>query len=61
MATGKANDPLALREKPKLKVRAVKNWLESKEFKDLTTSDASNSRPKVVKRIEFVRDKLLGK
>ncbi len=51
---------LALREKPKLKAGPV-DWLESEEFKELTTSDASNSRPKVVKRIEFVRDKLLGK
>ena len=57
MAVGSA---LALRQKPMLKPNSI-DWLESKEFKKLTTSDASNSRPKVVKRIEYVRDHLLGK
>ncbi|HAG82661.1 MAG TPA: DUF262 domain-containing protein [Cyanobacteria bacterium UBA12227] len=51
---------LALREKPDLEPKSIK-WLESAEFKEYTTSDASNSRPKVVKRIEYVRDQLLGK
>lgn len=51
---------LAIREKPTLKVESTA-WTSSDEFKKLTTSDASNSRPKVVGRIEFVRDKLLGK
>lgn len=51
---------LALRVKPRLKPSPV-DWLESDDFKRLTTSDASNSRPKVVKRIEYVRDRLLGK
>ncbi|HEY8746606.1 MAG TPA: DUF262 domain-containing protein [Tepidisphaeraceae bacterium] len=51
---------LALREKPELKPRST-DWIESAKFKALTTSDASNSRPKVVGRIEYVRDKLLGK
>jgi hypothetical protein len=36
------------------------DWAESDEFLKLTTSDGSNSRPKVVKRIEFVRDTLLN-
>lgn len=36
------------------------DWLESEEFKIMMRSDASNSRPKVIKRIEFVRDQLLG-
>jgi hypothetical protein len=36
-------------------------WLDSPEFKVLTRSDASNSRPKVINRINFVRDNLLGK
>jgi hypothetical protein len=49
---------LALRKYPKLKPGSI-DWLDGKSFKELTTSDASNSRPKVVKRIEFVRDKLL--
>ncbi len=56
MSVGSA---IALRENPKLKPGSV-DWLESKAFRVLTTSDASNSRPKVVKRIEYVRDKLFG-
>jgi hypothetical protein len=51
---------LALRIKPTLKAKSI-DWLDSDEFRELTTSDASNSRPKVIKRIEYVRDKLLGK
>lgn len=51
---------LALREKPDLETNSI-NWLESREFKEYTTSDASNSRPKVIRRIEYVRDQLLGK
>jgi hypothetical protein len=51
---------LALREKSNLVPKSIK-WLDSPEFKEYTTSDASNSRPKVIKRIEYVRDQLLGK
>ncbi len=51
---------LALRENPSL-VPVSLEWLESPEFKKHTTSDASNSRPKVKARIEFVRDRLLGR
>jgi hypothetical protein len=51
---------LALQEKPNLVPPEI-DWLDSKEFKGHTRSDASNSRPKVKARIEFVRDKLLGK
>jgi len=36
-------------------------WLESEEFLKLTRSDASNSRPKLINRIHFVRDSLLGR
>lgn len=50
---------LALREKPDL-IPASTDWLECEEFKGYMRSDASNSRPKVIKRIEFVRDQLLG-
>ncbi len=52
---------LALKRKPDLDPSKVTDWLQSKEFEDHTKSDASNSRPKVKARIEFVRDKLLGK
>lgn len=50
---------LALRKKSDL-VPTSMSWLDSPEFKEYTTSDASNSRPKVIRRIEYVRDKLLG-
>jgi hypothetical protein len=51
----------ALREKPRLKpVVAPATWLQSDEFFDLTTSNAANVRSKIVDRIAFVRDKLLG-
>lgn len=50
---------LALRENPNL-VPDNMAWLDSNEFKKHTTSDASNSKPKVKARIEYVRDKLLG-
>jgi Protein of unknown function DUF262 len=50
---------LALREKSDLKPQSI-DWLDSEEFKEYTTSDASNSRPKVIRRIEYVRDQLLG-
>lgn len=50
---------LALREKPDL-VPSDVSWLTSKEFKQWTTSDASNNRANLIGRIEFVRDRLLG-
>jgi hypothetical protein len=51
---------LALRKKNDLEPKSIK-WLDSPEFKEYTTSDASNSRPKVIRRIEYVRDQLLSK
>lgn len=51
---------LALRENPKLIPSDVINWLESDEFKRLTTSDGANSKAYVVGRIEFVKNNLLG-
>lgn len=52
---------LALKEEPELDPGPPEEWLESEEFRNLTTSGSSNSRPRVVARIEFVRDQLLGK
>jgi hypothetical protein len=49
---------LALRRKPDLAIHSVE-WLDSNEFKELTTSDASNNQGELKKRVEFVRDKLL--
>jgi AcrR family transcriptional regulator len=51
---------LALHIDPNL-VPANMAWLSSEEFQKLTRSDASNSRPKVINRIHFVRDNLLGR
>jgi hypothetical protein len=52
---------LALRENPALIPVNVEKWLSSAEFMKHTRSDASNSRPKLVNRIHFVRDNLLGR
>jgi len=52
---------LALRIQPDLSPADVSSWLESDEFMKHTRSDASNSKPKVVNRIQFVRDNLLGR
>jgi hypothetical protein len=51
---------LALAQNPTL-VPADMEWLASNEFQRLTRSDASNSRPRVVDRIHYVRDSLLGR
>ncbi len=47
---------LALEENPNL-VPADLTWLDSDEFKDWTTSDASNNRANLSGRVEFVRNK----
>lgn len=51
---------LARREGP-IKTTSHNVWLKSKEFNSQARTDASNSAPKLRARIEFVRDKLLGK
>lgn len=51
---------LALREDPNIVPNNIESWLFSDEFKKLTTSDGANSRPKVISRIEFVKDKILN-
>jgi hypothetical protein len=53
---------LAMVERPELAKAAVpdvKPWLESKEFSEVTTSDAANVRSKLQNRIEFVKNALL--
>lgn len=52
---------LAQRIQPNLVPSNVSTWLESAEFRLHTRSDASNSRPKVVNRLHYVRDNLLGR
>lgn len=51
---------LALRENPNLVPSDVTQWLDGPEFIKHTRSDASNSRPKLINRIHYVRDNLLG-
>lgn len=51
---------LALRQKPDLVPSGINQWLDSPEFIKHTRSDASNSRPKLLNRIHYVRDNLLG-
>lgn len=51
---------LALQVKPNL-VPNYMSWLDSKEFKEETTSDASNNQGRLASRIEFVRDCLLNR
>lgn len=51
---------LALQEDNRV-IPQYMDWLNSKEFKKLTTSDASNNKGKLAKRVEFVRDCLLNK
>ncbi|TAH15948.1 MAG: DUF262 domain-containing protein [Runella slithyformis] len=52
---------LALKENPVLEpIIPIKTWLNSKEFEDITTTDAANNRKKLFGRIEFVKEKLLS-
>lgn len=52
---------LALEEEPNLVPQNIDGWINSKEFITHTRSDASNSKPKVKARIEYVKNKLLGR
>lgn len=49
---------LALRKSPNLIPESME-WLNSKEFLQHTTTHASNSGPKLIGRVEYVRDQLL--
>ena len=50
---------LALRKSPDLNINSIE-WLDSPDFEELTTSDASNNQGKLKNRVEFVRDQLLA-
>ena len=52
---------LALREQPDLGAPVAAAFLDSDEFAAIMRTDASNSGPKLRGRIEFVRDRLLGR
>lgn len=49
---------LALRKNDKLIPKST-SFLDSEEFKNFTKSDGSSSKKKVIRRIEYVRDRLL--
>jgi hypothetical protein len=52
---------LALRENANNLITGnISEWLDSKEFKEQTTSGSANNKAKVFGRIEFVKNKLLG-
>lgn len=53
---------LALRENPALFATPpdTSGWLASEEFSTVTTSDAANTRSKLLGRIEYVKNQLLG-
>ncbi|MCH8252867.1 MAG: DUF262 domain-containing protein, partial [Planctomycetes bacterium] len=48
---------LALEQNPRLRPSSL-DWLDSEEFKRLTTTHASNSGPRLRARVEYVRDSL---
>lgn len=50
---------LALRENPHLQPKNINSWLESDEFLEITKTDAANNKTNLLKRINFVKEKLL--
>jgi len=51
----------AIQKSSILKPKDINSWLDSEEFNVHTRSDGSNSKPKVIGRINYVRDQLLKK
>lgn len=51
---------LALKENPQLVCKEI-SWLESEEFKNHTRSDGSNSKTKLQARLNYAKNKFLGK
>ena len=49
---------LALKKNPQLEPTDL-SWIDSDDFKELTTSDASNNPGRLRARVEYVRDQLL--
>ena len=52
---------LALELQPELKPSDVSAWLEGGEFREETRSDGANAKKKLASRMNFVRDRLLGR
>lgn len=50
---------VALEENPHLPVRNI-DWIDDKEFLTVTKSDAANNKSNLKRRINFVKDKLMG-
>ncbi|UDM73550.1 DUF262 domain-containing protein [Vagococcus fluvialis] len=50
---------LALRENENITLSDI-DWINSEEFQNVTTSDAANNKSKLVRRINYVKNKLLG-
>ena len=50
---------LALKEDPTITEANFSSWINSKEFLDVTTAGASNNKSKLIRRVEYVRDKIL--
>lgn len=50
---------LALETNPFLPVRNISDWIDGKDFSDCTRSDAANNKGKLVRRIDFVKNRLL--
>jgi len=50
---------LGLRQQDNLQPASV-DFIDSQEFREYTSSNASSSRNKVIRRIEYVRDQILG-
>jgi uncharacterized protein with ParB-like and HNH nuclease domain len=53
---------LALKQKPEIKNEDINvaSWLDGQEFKKITGADGANAIGRLRRRINFVRDKLLG-
>ncbi|RZK04552.1 MAG: DUF262 domain-containing protein [Flavobacterium sp.] len=51
---------LALREKPNVKPKSFA-WLNSKDYEEITKAGGQNAPTAIAKRIEYVRDKILGR
>ena len=51
---------LAIKENPELEYKDVSEWIDGEEFLSLIKSDAANNKSKLLKRINYVKDSLLG-
>jgi hypothetical protein len=48
-------------ENPSLTTVDISEWVLTDDFTDLTTSSAANVRSRILGRISYVRDRLLGR